>query len=284
MRMMEFGVLHCMQNSEGLNKSQRFVSADSHSFCTEEQLQSEVHRVLKCTHKIFGLLGLEISLEVFTRSGHYYGELSQWIHAETAVTELLQSFKNDTGISYKMRVGYEPNGLQIQILVHDKYGGSICIGSILVDFYFPIRFCLEYMDKEDKLKKPILLHANMMRVERLMTIMSEHCMGKWPFWLSPRQAVVIPVTKKSYEYSIQVWRQLHEAGFHVDFDTSKNTLKKKIFRGYDRGYNVLLVVGEKEMNSNSVSVRARGTDMFKEQFMTVEQLIHAFEQLIQQFK
>lgn len=153
-------------------------------------------------------------------------------------------------------------GPKIDIKIKDALRRSHQCATIQLDFQLPIRFELEYMsgEKEGELARPVIIHRAILgSVERMMAILLEHTAGKWPFWLSPRQVVVIPVINDSAqnEYVEKVRKRLHDAGFFVDSDLSDKKLDKKIRESQLAQYNYILVCGKEEIESNTVNVRTR---------------------------
>ena len=134
--------------------------------------------------------------------------------------------------------------------------------TIQLDFQLPIRFDLQYntgsKDEGEQFAKPVMVHRAMLgSVERMFAVLCEHWGGKWPLWISPRQVMLIPVHEKFREYAEGIQKKLHDAGFYVDVDTSKNTFQKKVRNAQIAQYNYQLIVGETEANNGSVNVRTR---------------------------
>ena len=132
--------------------------------------------------------------------------------------------------------------------------------TIQLDFQLPIRFGLRYTSPEDvdRFERPVIIHQAILgSLERMIAILAENCNGKWPFWLSPRQACVVPVSAAQFDYAWQVRNALHAAGFHVDVDDSSKTLNKKVRQAQTQQYNYVLVVGASEEDAGTVNVRGR---------------------------
>jgi len=266
------------------------VQDDAHIFCAEEQIKNEIQRAIRFMQRVYGIFGFEFSLELSTRPEKYMGEIEVWNKAEKELAEALDGFKADTGIAWKLNPGdgafYGP---KIDIHIRDALGRSYQCATIQLDFQLPIRFGLEYVDAEEKLRRPVIIHRAILgSVERMFAILTEHTAGKWPFWLSPRQAMVIPITEKAFDYANDLAKQFTEAGFFVDADLSDKKFQKKIPLAQTAGYNFMLVVGEQEMNSRTVNVRPRDTDSTKDSFegqaIKVEDMLEKFKQLANEFK
>ncbi|KAL2550345.1 Threonine--tRNA ligase [Forsythia ovata] len=149
--------------------------------------------------------------------------------------------------------------------------------TLQLDFQLPARFNLSYSaEDETKRERPVMIHRAILgSVERMFAILLEHFKGKWPFWLSPRQAIVCPVSDKSQTYALQVRDRIHDAGFYVDVDTSDRTINKKVREAQLAQYNYILVVGEKEVATGQVAVRVRDNN---------DSIVKSVEELLKDFK
>ncbi|EOY00415.1 Threonyl-tRNA synthetase isoform 2 [Theobroma cacao] len=228
LRLADFGVLHRNEASgalTGLTRVRRFQQDDAHIFCRESQIKKEVKDVLEFIDYAYSVFGFTYELKLSTRPEKYLGDLATWERAEAALTEAL----NESGKPWQL------------------------------DFQLPDRFKLEYSaEDEAKREKPVMIHRAILgSVERMFAILLEHYKGKWPFWLSPRQAIVCPVSAKSQDYAREVQEQIHGAGYYVDVDLTDRKIQKKVREAQLAQYNYILVVGEEEMNTKQVSVRVR---------------------------
>jgi threonyl-tRNA synthetase len=152
-----------------------------------------------------------------------------------------------------------------------------------LDFQLPIRFDLNFRNAEDKDERPVIIHRAILgSVERFMAILIEHTGGKWPFWLSPRQAIVVTVAEGFVDYAKEVHQKLWDAGFDCDMDLSDNTLNKKVREGQLAQYNFILVVGQREVENKVVNVRTRDNTVHGERSLDV--LIAEFSQLVKEHK
>jgi threonyl-tRNA synthetase len=177
-------------------------------------------------------------------------------------------------------------GPKIDIKVFDALERIHQCATVQLDFQLPIRFGLEYKSNiggEDSFQRPVMVHRAMLgSVERMAAVLTEHFGGKWPFWLSPRQCIVVPVDLKYADYACEVQNQLHQAGFYVDVDDSHHTLNKKVREAQVNQYNFILVVGEKEMASQAVNVRTRENEV--QGTVSVVELIEKFRTLTADYK
>ncbi|WRX13674.1 Aminoacyl-tRNA synthetase [Theobroma cacao] len=255
LRLADFGVLHRNEASgalTGLTRVRRFQQDDAHIFCRESQIKKEVKDVLEFIDYAYSVFGFTYELKLSTRPEKYLGDLATWERAEAALTEAL----NESGKPWQINEGdgafYGP---KIDISVSDALNRKFQCATLQLDFQLPDRFKLEYSaEDEAKREKPVMIHRAILgSVERMFAILLEHYKGKWPFWLSPRQAIVCPVSAKSQDYA----REIHGAGYYVDVDLTDRKIQKKVREAQLAQYNYILVVGEEEMNTKQVSVRVR---------------------------
>ncbi|XP_058703127.1 threonine--tRNA ligase 2, cytoplasmic [Poecile atricapillus] len=260
LRLADFGVLHRNELSgtlSGLTRVRRFQQDDAHIFCTMEQIEEEIKGCLDFLKSVYAVFGFTFQLHLSTRPENYLGDLEVWDHAE----KQLQNSLNDFGEQWNLNPGdgafYGP---KIDIKIKDAIGRYHQCATIQLDFQLPIRFNLTYVGKDgDDKKRPVIIHRAILgSVERMIAILAENYGGKWPFWLSPRQVMVVPVGPTSEQYAQQVCNQFFEAGFMSDVDLDQScTLNKKIRNAQLAQYNFILVVGEKEKANNAVNVRTR---------------------------
>ena len=160
------------------------------------------------------------------------------------------------------------------------------LATIQLDFQLPLRFDLKYRTSEggdDAYAVPVMIHRAVLgSVERMSAVLSEHWGGKWPFWLSPRQASIVPVDPKFNDYAYEVQKRVHAAGYHCQVDDSARTLNKKVREAQLEAYNLIFVVGEKEIETNSVTVRVR--DMQKQEVVSVDEVIAKMDHMEKYYK
>nr|KAF6279003.1 hypothetical protein mMyoMyo1_018762 [Myotis myotis] len=259
-RFADFGVLHRNELSgtlSGLTRVRRFQQDDAHIFCTVEQIEEEIRGCLQFLQSVYSTFGFSFQLNLSTRPENFLGELELWDEAEKQLQKSLMEF----GKPWKLNPGdgafYGP---KIDINIKDALGRSHQCATIQLDFQLPRRFNLTYVSKDgDDKKSPVIIHRAVLgSVERMIAILSENYGGKWPFWLSPRQVMVIPVGPTCDKYALQVSSTFFEEGFMADVDLDHScTLNKKIRNAQLAQYNFILVVGEKEKANNAVNVRTR---------------------------
>lgn len=267
LRIADFGVLHRNEASgalSGLTRVRRFQQDDAHIFCREDQLTEEVDNVIDFLNKIYSHFHFTFSMALSTRPEKFMGEIELWNKAEEQLKVSLAKVGK-----FKINEGdgafYGP---KIDVEIRDAMNRPFQCGTIQIDFQGPINFDLSYQTGastegdaagEGLLKRPVVIHRAILgSVERMFAILTENFVGKWPFWLSPRQAIVIPVGKDFMDYAVVVQEKIHKAGFECDVDLSGDTLSKKVARA--KVYNFTLVVGANEQTNTTVAVRVGKED------------------------
>ncbi|KAF9360375.1 threonyl-tRNA synthetase [Mortierella sp. AD094] len=261
LRFADFGVLHRNEASgalTGLTRVRRFQQDDAHLFCRLDQLGDEMDATLDFLQHVYGIFGFEFSLALSTRPEKFLGAIADWDTAEKHLTDALNRFGRPWTINPEDGAFYGP---KIDILIRDSLRRSHQCATIQLDFQLPERFGLEYRNsggEASDFSRPLIIHRAMLgSLERMIAILTENCAGRWDFWLSPRQVQVIPVASALIPYAEKVQKQLHDAGFFADVDSSDSTLNKKIRNAEIAQYNFIFVVGAEEESSNSVNVRSR---------------------------
>lgn len=178
-----------------------------------------------------------------------------WDQAEAALKAAL----DEAGRAWELNEGdgafYGP---KIDITVFDALGRKFQCATIQLDFQLPIRFKLQYASEEGPAGTPVIVHRAILgSVERMFAILTEHFAGKWPLWLSPRQAMVVPISEASAEYAKQVRKELRSRGFHAEVDLMDKKMQKKVREAQLAQFNYILVVGEQEREARTVNVRTR---------------------------
>ncbi|XP_066245938.1 threonine--tRNA ligase 1, cytoplasmic isoform X1 [Euwallacea similis] len=273
LRLADFGVLHRNELSgalTGLTRVRRFQQDDAHIFCAPEQIKQEMKGCLDFLKHIYSVFGFTFDLVLSTRPEKYLGEIEIWNEAEKALSESLDDF----GEAWKENPGdgafYGP---KIDITIRDALNRAHQCATIQLDFQLPIRFNLNFVSESGEKRRPVIIHRAILgSVERMIAILTESYGGKWPFWLSPRQVMVVPVGPNYDEYAEEVKQKLYEAGIMAEVDVDHgDTLNKKIRNAQLAQFNFILVVGEKEKSSNTVNVRTRDNVVHGE--VSVEDLL-----------
>ncbi|XP_056402328.1 threonine--tRNA ligase, mitochondrial [Hyla sarda] len=268
LRLADFGVLHRNELSgalSGLTRVRRFQQDDAHIFCAMDQLESEISGCLDFLRAVYTVFGFTFKLFLSTRPEQYMGELDVWQKAEQELEKSLNGF----GLPWELNPGdgafYGP---KIDIQIKDAMGRYHQCATIQLDFQLPIRFNLSYVGKEDgRMERPVMIHRAVLgSVERMLAVLAENYAGKWPFWLSPFQVMVVPIGASVEDYAQEVYRMIHSQGFMVDVNTDQGTtFNKKIRKAQLAQYNFILVVGEKEKQNNTVNIRTRDSKQHGEQ-------------------
>ena len=281
MRYADFGVLHRNELSgalSGLTRVRRFQQDDAHIFCRPEQIQEEVLGFLRLMDSVYTTFGLSYEANLSTRPEGFLGEIALWDRAEAALTAALDAFGKPWALNPGDGAFYGP---KIDITVFDALRRKFQCATVQLDFQLPIRFNLMYVSDKGAAaassapapapeagsdaptdlglrERPVIIHrACLGSVERMLGILTEHFAGKWPFWLSPRQVMVVPVGSAFTPYANEVRAALRKVRLHVDVDASDRKMQKKVREAQLEQYNYILVVGAEEVESRTVNVRSR---------------------------
>ncbi|KAF2155239.1 threonyl-tRNA synthetase-like protein [Myriangium duriaei CBS 260.36] len=310
MRIADFGVLHRNEASgalTGLTRVRRFQQDDTHIFCTEEQVESEILGLFDFLRAVYGKFGFTFKMKLSTRPEGHLGDVATWDKAEAQLTKALDRFTSEGGSSWELNPGdgafYGP---KIDITISDALKREFQCATIQLDFQLPQQFNLEYRSSDQAISeaaaapaaqangaapapipaadpaatpkapkdpmdnshyrkevtpgcaRPVMIHRAIYgSFERFIAILTEHFAGKWPFWLSPRQVLIVPVMPAVNPYVLEVQSLLREKGLHADVDLSGNTMQKKIRTGQLSQYNFIFVLGAKEAETRTVNIRNR---------------------------
>lgn len=289
LRFADFGVLHRNELSgalSGLTRVRRFQQDDAHIYCREDQIESEVLGALNFMKDVYTIFGMTYRLELSTRPKKALGDIELWNRAEAALASAMDTFAGKGAWTVNPGDGafYGP---KIDIKVMDAMERIHQCATVQLDFQLPIRFDLQYTtssnEKGKEFERPVMVHRAMLgSVERMFAVLCEHWGGKWPLWLSPRQAMVIPVHAEFNDYCKSVKDKLHDAGMFADVDLSKETFQKKVRNAQVDQYNFQLVVGAEEVKNGTVNIRTRENDVKGE--MLVDDMISMLKQLCHDFK
>jgi len=243
------GVLH------GLLRVRAFTQDDAHVYCTEEQIADEVADICAAIDELYARFGFEdVRVELSTRPDKSMGSEEQWDKAEAALTEALER----QGREYELNPGdgafYGP---KIDFHVTDALGRSWQCGTCQLDFQMPERFDLTYVGADDANHRPVMIHRALLgSMERFAGILIEHYAGRFPVWLAPVQAIVLPVSDRHNEYAERVAAELREAGVRIDTDERSESVGKKIRDAELGRFPYMLVVGDREQDAGAVAVRS----------------------------
>ena len=264
MRLSELGTVYRNEKSgvvHGLLRARGFTQDDSHTFCTAEQLGSELRDQLRFVldwHTGFGFDESEISAELSTRPEKSVGELARWEISEKLLAEALEA----EGVSYRLAPGEGAfYGPKIDVHVKDAIGRRWQMGTVQLDFNNPERFDLEYTAPGNVSEQPYMIHcAKAGSLERFIGILVEHYAGAFPMWLAPVQVTVISVADRHVEYAGSVAKAMSEADLRAKVDTSSETVGDKIRRALTQKHPAVIVVGDRDVEDGTVGLRLYGEE------------------------
>lgn len=263
-RIAEFGTVYRYEQSgelHGLTRVRGFTQDDAHIFCTEDQVKEEFLSVLDLTRYVLAKMGFDkftaqISLRDPENKAKYIGSDAVWEKAERAIIEAAQEVGLPTVTELGEAAFYGP---KLDFMVKDALGRSWQLGTIQVDYNLPERFNLTYVGADNQEHRPVMIHrAPFGSMERFTAVLIEHCAGRFPLWLTPEQYVVLPVSDKFSEYAYMVRQQLAAADLRGEVDDRNETIGRKIRDNELKRIPFLLIVGEKEVEAGTVSVRKQG--------------------------
>lgn len=264
LRLAEFGTVYRYEQSgelNGLTRVRGFTQDDAHIFCRPDQVIEEFNVVIDLVQHVFTKLGFEdytaqISLRDKEDRSKYIGSDENWEKAEQAIIEAAESKGLRTVTEYGEAAFYGP---KLDFMVKDALGRQWQLGTIQVDYNLPERFELEYIGEDNKKHRPVMIHrAPFGSLERFFAILTEHCAGNFPLWLSPEQIAVLPISDKFSKYANDVLNYLKKYDIRGFVDERAEKIGKKIRDAEVSKVPFMLIVGEKEVNDEKVSVRKHG--------------------------
>ncbi len=264
LRLAEFGTVYRYEQSgelHGLTRVRGFTQDDAHLFCRPDQLKDEFKKVIDIVLYIFKTLDFpdftcQVSLRDKTNHEKYIGSDDNWEKAEQAIIEACEEKKLSTIIEYGEAAFYGP---KLDFMVRDAIGRKWQLGTIQVDYNLPERFELEYIGSDNQKHRPVMIHrAPFGSMERFVAVLIEHTAGKFPLWLTPEQAVILPISEKYNDYAKKVLKLLNNSDIRAVLDDRNEKIGKKIRDNELKKIPYLLIVGEKEMEMNEISVRKQG--------------------------
>ena len=264
LRLAEFGTVYRYEQSgelHGLTRVRGFTQDDAHLFCRPEQLKDEFLKVMDIIFIIFEALNFDkfeaqISLRDPNNKEKYIGSDENWEKAESAIIEACQ----EKGLTAKIELGEAAfYGPKLDFMVKDAIGRRWQLGTIQVDYNLPERFELEYTGEDNQKHRPVMIHrAPFGSMERFVAVLIEHTAGKFPLWLTPDQVAILPIGEKFNDYAYKIARELEEKDISVVVDDRNEKIGRKIRDNELKRIPYMLIVGEKEMENNEVSVRKQG--------------------------
>ncbi|MBK7358350.1 MAG: threonine--tRNA ligase [Saprospiraceae bacterium] len=265
LRIAEFGTVYRYEQSgelHGLTRVRSFTQDDAHIFCTPEQVKNEFLNVLDLTMLVIKKLGFDhftaqISLRDPENKEKYIGSEENWVKAEQAIIDATKEVDLVTTTELGEAAFYGP---KLDFMVKDALGRSWQLGTIQVDYNLPERFQLEYIGADNSKHRPVMIHrAPFGSMERFIGVLTEHCAGKFPLWLTPDQFAILPVSDKYLDYSNTLQLKLEAAGFRGFIDDRVESIGKKIRDTELKKVPYMLIIGEKEVDQQNVSIRRQGS-------------------------
>lgn len=267
LRLAEFGTVYRYEQSgelHGLTRVRGFTQDDAHIFCTPDQVKDEFLKVVDIIFIIFNALNFkdfeaQISLRDPNNRDKYIGTDENWEKAERAIIEACE----EKGLKTKIELGEAAfYGPKLDFMVKDALGRRWQLGTIQVDYNLPERFELEYTGADNQKHRPVMIHrAPFGSMERFVALLIEHTAGKFPIWLAPTQAVVLPVSEKFNDYAYKIAKDLKKLDIRAEVDDRNEKVGRKIRDNELKRIPYLLIVGEKEAENEEVSVRKQGGEV-----------------------
>lgn len=261
LRMAELGTVYRREKSgalSGLTRVQGFTQDDAHIFCTPEQLVDEINNIIDFVADTMAIFKMSFEVELSTRPESYVGSIENWNLAEAGLKEAM----DERGMNYDINEGdgafYGP---KIDFKVKDAIGRTWQCATIQLDFNLPERFDIKYQDKDGQLKTPVMLHRVIFgSMERFHGILIEHFAGAFPTWLAPTQVAVVPISNEKHaDFAEKVYKKLRDLGIRAYLDDRSESMNYRIRENLqDKKVPYVAVVGDKEIEANSVAVRQRG--------------------------
>ncbi len=262
-RVAELGTVHRQELSgvlSGLFRVIKFTQDDAHIYCTEETLENEIAEIINLISGIYKKFGFSYHVELSTRPEKRIGEEKLWDKAERTLENVLKKQK----IKFKLNPGdgafYGP---KIDFHIKDSLGRTWQCATIQLDFAMPERFELEYVDKDGKMKRPIMLHRTVLgSLERFIGVLLEHLNGRLPTWLAPVQVKVLSFTDKNIKSAEKLFNELKQAGIRAEIDINSAPVKGKVRDAELMKIPYILLLGDKEEQNKTLAVRSDGKVKF----------------------
>jgi len=272
LRLSEFGTLHRRELSGvlgGLLRVRQFTIDDAHIFVTPEQIHDEIQKLLTLTADVYKSLGFKPRFYLATRPDKAMGDEKTWKEAENGLEKALKDANVKFDIKPKDGAFYGP---KIDIHIYDSQDRDWQLATIQLDFQIPQSMKLEYADRDGSKKRPVMVHRGIFgSLERFIGILLEHTQGNLPVWLSPVQAIVLPVSDKFTDFAQKTAQKIRPNEIRVELDLRNETLQAKIRDALLQKIPYILVVGEKEQKSDKVTVREKNHADLRQ--MTTDEII-----------
>lgn len=255
----ELGLVHRHELSGSLNgllRVRSFTQDDAHIFVREDQIESEIDKVLELVDEFYSEFGFSYKIELSTRPEKYMGSEEIWDKAEAALESVLKKKELPFQINHGDGAFYGP---KIDYHILDSLGRSWQCGTVQLDFQMPEKFNCQYIGEDNKYHIPIMIHRAIYgSLERFMAILIEHYAGDFPLWLAPIQAKILPISDKHLPYAEQIKQQFQQVGIRIEVDERIEKMGLKIRDAETEKIPFMLIIGDQEIENGAVSLRKRG--------------------------
>lgn len=281
LRLAEFGTVYRYEQSgelSGLSRVRGFTQDDAHLYCSMEQLKEEIKSTVELTQFVFNTFGMDVTTRLSFRDDNeekYGGDIALWELAQKDIKDVADEMNLDYFIGLGEAAFYGP---KIDFIVKDAIGRKWQLGTVQVDYVSPERFKLEYKGSDNELHRPVIIHrAPFGSMERFISILIEHYEGNFPFWIAPVQISILPIGEGQFEYAKSLEAQFKELGFRTNLDDRSERVNRKIAESEQKKIPFALVVGAKEADAGTASVRehTKGDIGVK----SIDELIERFKEL-----
>ncbi len=277
LRMAELGTVYRREKSgalAGLTRVQGFTQDDAHIFCTPEQLVDEINAIIDFVADTMKIFNMDFEVELSTRPESFVGDIKNWEIAEAGLKEAMDKRNMQYEINEGDGAFYGP---KIDFKVKDALGRTWQCATIQLDFNLPERFEIKYQDKDGQLKTPVMLHRVIFgSMERFHGILIEHFAGAFPTWLSPTQVAIVPIADRHADEASKVYKKLRDLGIRAHLDDRSESMNYKIRESFkDKKIPYVLVMGDKEIETGKLAIRARGRGQIGE--MDIEEFINKLD-------
>ena len=261
LRVGELGLVHRHELSgalHGLFRVRCFTQDDAHIFMTKEQMETEIQNVVKLFDEVYSVFGLKYTIELSTMPEDHIGTVEEWEFNQDILKKAITAMGKDFVINEGDGAFYGP---KLDFHIEDCLGRTWQCGTIQLDSQLPERFNLEYIGEDGLKHRPVMIHRVVFgSIERFIGVITEHFAGAFPLWLTPVQVKVLPVTERAHEYANQIAAKLDEAGIRAESDLRSEKLGYKIREAQMQKIPYMLVVGDRDIENGTVSVRTRKGD------------------------
>lgn len=280
-RLAEFGTVYRYEQSgelSGLSRVRGFTQDDAHIYCMHEQLKDELKNAIELTQLVFRTFDMKVVTRLSFRdedSSKYAGDPEMWEIAQKEIKDVA----DEMGLEYQIAFGEASfYGPKVDFIVTDALGRKWQLGTVQVDYVMPERFNLEYVGADNTTHRPVIIHrAPFGSFERFISILIEHYAGNFPFWLSPVQISILPIGQEQHEFAQSVSKRLNDLGFRVNTDLRSEKVNRKIAESEQQKIPFALIIGKKEVENNTLSVREHGKGDLGAK--TLDELIELFTKL-----